>query len=419
MGRKKKVLVEDEEFSNEEELEDGVYIKEEEDESDEENSLSAKEIIEDKVLTSEYSSITLTDLERNEAERLSNSLSLFLKDTADVNNNDTNNTTLPTGIDLLDTLAGGGIGTKFNMIVGPPGGGKSALLAKIMSTAQKKFRGKVLNIYLDSEESMSEDRLTELGIKNPKLKPYTDMTIEKVFRIIEGVCAMKKKDSSLIDCPTIIGWDSIANTNPEAAAEAASPNEITGLKARLLSFYLPKYVSKLNKYNISLIAVNQLRDKIDMGMNKKPADLKYLFDQEIPGGKAMKFNAFHLIHIKPGKSIEGEYGFDGIKVNCKFVKNKLFTPNIDFTMIFSFQYGYSNFWTNYELLKDTKRINAGAWCSLVQYPEKKFRQYQALEFYHNDEQFKKVFDGEVLEVLKTEYIEKYKNNTIESDTIIG
>ena len=103
-----------------------------------------------------------------------------------------------------------------------------------------------------------------------------------------------------------------------------------------------------------------------------------------------------------------QYGFAGVKIEVKCLKNKLFTPNIPVTMIVGFQRGINNFFTNFNFLVDCKRLKSGAWNSLVALPEVKFRTKDAPQIYKENEQFRKAFDDQLQEALKIEIIDKYK-----------
>ena len=379
--------------------------------------VKATEVVEDKIITSVYSKTKFDDKDIEVCDKLRDDFSSFLTNTAKVSTEKDTMSTIPTGIDLLDTILGGGFGTKFNMIVGPAGGGKSALVSKVIATGQRKFKGKFISIYADSEESMTKERLSDLGIKYPEIEPVPHATVEKVFRIIEALCAYKAANPELLEVPSLVVWDSIANSHTEKGMEAEDVNSVLGEKARILSFLVPKYVSKLNKYNICLLAVNQLRDEIKMGMMHTPKDLRYLADgKNIPGGKAIIYNAFQLLYVRSTSDLKDAYGFSGHRVACKAVKNKLFAPNIDIPLVFSFSGGFSNFWTNFELLKDYKRLQASAWCKLESLPvdssgnKISFRQNQAIDLYRNNIEFREAFDRDVEDILKVEYIEKYKSN---------
>lgn len=357
----------------------------------------------------------LTSDQIKASKDLNLSLSSFLKNNFKIEENTFSKKTISTGIDVLDAVLGGGVGMGFVQFVGPPGSGKSALVSKIIATGQRKYPGKFIAIYADSEVSMSTDRLAQLGVKYPKLRPYTDITVEKVFKFVEAMCSFKENNPQYLDYPSVIVWDSLANTLTEKGIDTEDPNAVLGEKARILSFLLPKYVPKLERYNISLLAINQLRDKIDMGYFKKPNELKYMGEKVLPGGESTKFNSFQLFFLRPTTDLKGEYGFSGTKVVGKCVKNKLFAPNIEISMVFSFKNGFSNFFTNYELLKETKRVKAGAWCSLISMPEIKFRQIELAKIYKTNPKFKEIFDQEVKDAIKAEFIDKYSTKEPDDD----
>jgi len=358
--------------------------------------------------TSVYSKITLTDDELSAAKSLQDDFTEFLKTTQGLTPDYSIRNTVPTGIDLLDVLMGGGAATGLLQIIGPPGSGKSALAAKIIATSQRKFKKLTQSVYMDGEDSTDKRRLMQLGVTQPPVQPYTRLSVEAIFRCVEGMCNYKLNHNEVADIPWVVTWDSIANTHTEAALHETDPNKVTGLKARILAHLLPIYIPKMNEFNISLVAVNQLRDKIDMGVFKTPSDLQFLANKKIPGGSSSLYNSIQILYITPCGRIEGEYGFYGTRVKCKLIKNKLFTPNIEFEMVFSFERGFSNFFTNYELLKKTKRISmGGAWGTLLSYPEKKFQQSNVIKMYNDNEEFREAFNNDVKDVLKTEYIDVY------------
>jgi len=81
---------------------------------------------------------------------------------------------IPTGYTLFDALTNGGIPkNKVTMFAGQPGSFKSALAANILGGIQRWYKHKnkkFVQIYLDSEHSTSMQRLTNLGIRYPKIK---------------------------------------------------------------------------------------------------------------------------------------------------------------------------------------------------------------------------------------------------------
>jgi len=314
---------------------------------------------------------------------------------------------IPTGIDLLDCMSGGGLPVgQFIQFVGLPGSFKSTLVAQYVGNAQKHFNGKMLCVYYDTEVTMTKKRLIQLGVCNPPLKPYDDITIEQLFQTIEAMCAYK--ESKGIDIPSIIVWDSIANTSTLKERSTDEINQTLGLKQKLLSQLLPRYLPRLQSAKIQLIATNQLRDRLDVGMYGPPPDLKGLGSFDIPGGKAIKFNCSTLLMLQNRAELkEEQYGFRGYLLEAKFIKNKHFQPQIKFDLVTDFSKGIDNFFTNYKLLSENKRLQTGAWNHLVSIPDVKFRTKDAKELYNTNEKFKEVFDKEVKDVLQTVYIDKY------------
>jgi len=333
----------------------------------------------------------------------------FIENKSDISPDKGIKAVIPSGIDLLDTILGGGfpIGA-LSIIVGQPGSGKSMLAFQALGAGQKKYKGTLLGGVLDSEEATTGSRLYNLGVRYPRLTPYNNITVEKVFQYLEGVCLFKAQ-KKITDIPSMIIWDSIANTMSLKELETTDPNTVIGYKARLLSLLIPKYVAKCAQNNICLIAVNQLRDDVQIGNFANVKELKFLSQgKTMPGGNVLKYNAFHLLETKVGIALNSDkHGFDGVEVKVKCVKNKLFPPNIDIILVGSFVNGFSNFWTNYKMLVDNKRLQSGAWNYLISYPDKKFRTKDAENLYNNDEEFKTEFDASVKETLQKEYVEKY------------
>lgn len=349
------------------------------------------------------------------AQELYDEFSSFLETKEDITTESGDKETISTGIDLVDAILGGGFAIgALDIIVGQPGSGKTMLAIQTLAKGQIQYEGKLLGAFLDSEEATTKIRMANLGVRHPMITPYGDMTIEKVFKFLEGTCVFKQ-EKGIVDTPSAIVWDSIANTLSEKEREAEDVNQVIGYKARMLSILIPKYVAKCAQHNICFLAVNQLRDVINIGQFAAPKDLKFMSaSKDMPGGNTLKFNAFQLVEMKvksaiaPGATEDSnKYGFEGVIVKLKCVKNKLFPPNIEVEMVGSFITGFSNFWTNYNFLKLTKRLKSGAWNFLITLPEKKFRTKDAPALYDSDADFKTAFDAAAKEAINTEIIEKY------------
>ncbi len=353
------------------------------------------------------------DKSSDEVKKLYEEFNSFLEQKTDDKKDDSlNKLTIPTGIDLLDTILGGGFAVgALNVIVGMPGSGKSMILGKLISNAQKIYNGDIVTIYLDSEESTTNERLFRLGVQHPRITPKHDVTVEFLFKNLETLCLFKDKEK-IIDRPSLVCWDSIANTLSEKERETDDPNSVIGYRARMFSILIPRYVAKCSKYNICFMAVNQLRDVLSIGPMGGPRDLKFLSStKQVPGGQTLKFNTFQMVELKTKGITEiDKQGFNGIINSAKCVKNKLFPCNIEIKIIGNFVRGFSNFWSNYEFLKETKRLNTGAWNYLSNLPDKKFRTKDVTELYKDDKVFKEAYDKEVKDAIKSEIIERNQIN---------
>lgn len=347
--------------------------------------------------------------EDDEVNKLYSELYTYIEKEVEISTGSGAKAIIPTGVDVLDAILGGGFAVgAMSVITSLPGCGKSTLAGQVIASAQKLFSYKSLNIYIDSEHATTTSRLAALGVLKPKLKPYVDVTVEKVFKLLEGICLFKNS-KKLIEIPNVVVWDSVANTLSQKEKETIDPNTVIGYKARLLSLLIPNYVEKCSSYNIAFIVVNQLRDQVQIGNFAPAKDLKFLSGgKTMPGGNTLKFNAFHLLELAISTKLTSDmYGFDGFKVTAKCAKNKIFPINIPVTLIFDHNRGFSNFWTNYEFLKEAKRLTAGAWNYLTKLPDKKFRTKDVLKIYNEDEDFRNTFDEEVNSAIKTDIIEKY------------
>jgi RecA/RadA recombinase len=314
--------------------------------------------------------------------------------------------TVSTGIDVLDAMLGGGFPVgALSIVVGNPGSGKSMLAIQTMGAAQKEHKG-CLTSFLDSEEATTSQRLANLGVNKPKINPYTDITVEKVFKHLEVMCLFKEK-KGITDIPSVLCWDSIANTSSQREREVEDLNQAIGFKARLLSFLIPKYIAKCSKYNIAFLAVNQMREQLAMGQFAPAKDLRFLTTgKSLPGGQSLKFNAFVLLEMKAKGVLDpNKYGFDGILVSVTSVKNKLMPPNMTVELIGDFVRGFNNIRTNFHFLVQNKRLQSGAWNYLKSYPEKKFRTKDLETLYNEDDNFKVAYDAAVKECIQTEIID--------------
>lgn len=339
----------------------------------------------------------ILDISSEEIQQIYHEISSFVEVKAEMVEDSGIKGIIPTNLKLLNAILGGGfIIGGLSTVIGNPGCGKTMLIIQSMGNAQLHYEGKIFTAMIDSEYATTTERMANLGIRYPKIKPYSDdITVEKVFKYLETICLFKE-EKGISSIPHVIGWDSIANTQTEKEKHASDPKEVIGYRGRVYSLLLPGYIAKCSKYNICLLSVNQIRDAVQMGPFPTASDLKFMNQNyTVPGGKALKFNAFHFLemrqHNMTKKDIE-KYGREGLMAEIMAVKNKLFRPKIPIKVMGDFTRGFSDFWTNYVFLVDHDWIKPGAWNTLINYPTKKFRTKEAEQIYKIDADFKKAYD---------------------------
>jgi len=326
--------------------------------------------------------------------------------------------TVPTGIDLFDTILGGGIPVgKLVLITGAPGGGKTSLAISMISSLQKRYKN-ALALYLDAEQSMGKKRLEEFDVDTDRtILISQDLTVEKVSKIISKATAYREnKKYKDINDPFFVVWDSesATMTNKQLAAND-DPSKVLGQKSNMLSLVIPKLVNVANKYKMTFIVISQLRDKISMNpFASNSPDLKGLGDKRITGGNVMRFHPFQIIYMRPKEDVDIDaYGFSGVISEVKLIKNKLFRPNIKINIVLDYIRGYNDFWTREYLIRQCKGIKGTAWQYLENYPDVKFRKSDILNMYNTNETFRQKFDE-----LYYTYKEELLKSTVLDSTVV-
>jgi len=392
------------------------------------NDENNNDVNSENLLDSEEKQSVVENIDNSNNESADDSPSLveelkkFLKKTIDVemDEDDSPGIFIPTGINLLDKILGGGIPNRIVQFIGEAGSGKTALACKIIAAGQKKFGENFVSVYIDTEQSITQNRLNQLGCVYPVGIINDGITLEKVFSIIDNLCEFKEK-YKLLDYPSCVVWDSIANTLSEKSMSETEISAGIDDAPKILKHLISRYLPKIKKYNISLLCINQLRDKIVMnpyaGVDRQLTFLAA--NKKIPGGTALIYNSSQILYIKQREKVD-DYGFKGVKVSMFTAKNRFFTPAVEIDTIYDFSRGFLNFWTDYEFLKKNKRITVnGGWVSLLHYSGGKCFQKEVLNKYKTDEEFRKEWNNnlrEALDELHNSIVSTIKDS-IESDNL--
>lgn len=337
-------------------------------------------------------------------------------------------------------IAEGIIGGRFVTIIGASGTGKSTLADQIGWNIIKPFENGLL-FHIDCEQTVLVQRLYEiLGVdfNNPSdtdriIVKQTDTYIEDVLTLINEICANKeclgsevmydapgkwfgKKTVKMYE-PTVIIIDSL----PMFSSKMMDSESIEGQMAvnrdiAALSQFYQKMLSKMNKYNITVIATNHIRPKIVVDVyNAPPPQLMLLNKSEtLPKGQTPIYYASSVYRLNAaGKSSmfkkdEG-YGFNGFECTAQAAKTKSALIGGCCKMIFREDCGFDNAYTILATAYDNKMVQGRNPNLYIEgAPEYKFSKRDFGTKYNTDASFKSAIDTAMQEVFMNTVSERLR-----------
>lgn len=280
---------------------------------------------------------------------------------------------LPDG-SIESDIARGVIGGRFITLIGMSGTGKSTLADQIGWNIVKDFPNGLL-IHADIEETVLRPRLLEI-LRVPTNSPDNDriivkkdgVYIEDILMMVNEICIYKeslkgecmyeadgkwfgKKKINIYE-PTVIIIDSLPSfTTSNVDTTTVDGQMTTNRDVAMVSQFYTKLLSKMNKYNITIIATNHIKPKIVIDMyNPPPSQLMLLGKNEtLPRGQAPIFYSSFLIRLyAAGKSSlikRDEYGFDGFEVTATAAKSKTAFVGASCKLIFREDKGFDEAYT--------------------------------------------------------------------------
>lgn len=341
-----------------------------------------------------------------------------------------------TGFDIIDAVLAGSDDSRgfqlrtFNTFYGNSGSGKSTLLFQMAYNFIKDTESGVI-FYYDGEKTMTQERIEKLKIDNKRVKVFKqDTTIENYYKMVQRIADVRSREKDakgeeyIMNNPVIVIVDSFNALSSERELDAGTDiNSAMGVTAKMHSVLLKTQIELLFKYNITVLGILQVRDELQIGPTPKAKTLLYTKQGEsLSGGRAIPYYSFYLGSMKTKKKLDESYGIDGIEVEFTMVKSKTSAANKPITMVFFPVTGYSNLWTNYRILIETKGITAaGAYKKLPGY-EKNWYTRDLEKLYNTDEEFRIAFDNCAREKLTTYIdnipVEKTEEDNIELEDII-
>ena len=216
--------------------------------------------------------------------------------------------TVPTGSLSLDIALGLGGVPKGRIIevYGPESSGKTTVALHMVAEVQK--RGGIAG-FIDEEHALDPAYAKNIGVDIDNLYISQPDNGEQALEIAETMVR-----SGAID---IIIIDSVAALVPRAEIEGEMGDSHVGLQARLMSQALRKLTSIINKSNVIVIFINQLREKVGI-MFGNP--------ETTTGGRALKFYSSIRMDVRRIESLKQGGEVVGNRTRIKVVKNKIAPP---------------------------------------------------------------------------------------------
>jgi recombination protein RecA len=239
-------------------------------------------------------------------------------------------------------------------ITGLEQSGKSLLAAHTLLNTQKKGG---LAVYIDTENALSTEFLSAIGLNLKEMLYVPLETVEDIFETVETI--IEKVRSSDKNRLVTIVVDSIAgaSTKTEMAADFDKDGYATA-KALIISKAMRKITNLIGRERICLIFTNQLRQKLNAPAFSDP--------WTTPGGKGIPFHASVRIRLSSIGAIKakvnGQDTIVGSRVKAKLVKNRCGPPLREAEYAVYFDSGIDDYGSWLETMKDYGLVKqSGAW----------------------------------------------------------
>ena len=248
-----------------------------------------------------------------------------------------------TGLDLA--LGGGWARGRIANIVGDKSTGKTLLCIEACANFVRKHpKGKIY--YREAEAAFDEKYAAALGMPVGSIDFGDPLeTVEDLFEDIERVLA-KLKGPGLYICDSLDALTDRAEMKRDLDEGSYGAN-----KAKQLSQTFRRLVRKMERKDLTLIIVSQVRDKIGAMFGRKTTR---------SGGKALDFYASQVVYLAhlgtEYKTMRGTKRATGVNVRAKLDKNKVSLPFREFDFSILFGYGIDDMRASVAYLKQIKGL---------------------------------------------------------------
>ena len=222
--------------------------------------------------------------------------------------------TVSTGLIALDIALGGGWKEGgLAEILGPSRAGKSYLLNTSLATNLK--RGGLSYLYT-SEADYNPDLWVVQGGDPEDLDIQITDSVEDFFESVFSISDFMEKND--VKESVMVGWDSLAMTGTKHLHKEGVDGKRDFSKAATISEAIKLGGTKFLRSKLTLLAVNQEREKIGDPYSSEPHS---------PGGKAFEYACSQRVHLRfaggpKGSRVEEEEESVGRWIRATVLKNR-------------------------------------------------------------------------------------------------
>lgn len=170
---------------------------------------------------------------------------------------------------------------KLTIIYGKWGIGKTTLAHKVAANVKN-------TLYIDTEASVTPERLAQLNIEPKSFTLKKLSYVEEIYELLTNEKILKQYD--------LIVWDSVAGTSFITEVEGDAPDRNMGVKASIINKMMRVLPNLLDTHKTTLILINQEREGVGQ-----------YAPNYMPGGKGQVYSAsliFRLTGDYPKVTVE-------------------------------------------------------------------------------------------------------------------
>lgn len=280
-------------------------------------------------------------------------------------------------------LMTGLMGGKFITIVGYSGTGKTTLAVQMAwsicnsypedadEETKRKFKENSMFIHVDVEHTATLARIRELtgaskfDVDNRIVLNNENTYIEDVMGMLDQICQAKEANPDeytysidgrpfgvnkpvKVYVPTVFLIDSLpAFTSKNTDVSTLEGDMSVNREVKQISQFYTKCLGRMHKYNVSIIAINHIKSKIQTNLYEpdKPQLMLIKNGESLPRGQAPIFYAAYLFRIsasgaKANFKTEEDDGFIGFKSYLLVAKTKTAFIGGNVPLMFNGKIGY-------------------------------------------------------------------------------